>query len=312
MKVGFQRAQRLTFGTALIRVPEGHSLGVLERPGNLSILNLSFRRREDERRHFIMKGAKIVGQEEFANLLRDLNDSAVIFVHGFNTTFADALFRTSQIAWDAQLRMSSIALSWPSRGSPMAYDYDRESALTARPHFLQLLTLLRDGCGIRNIFVVAHSMGNQIVVDSLASAAQVLTGAPIAQLALAAPDIDRDVFIGTAGQLAKAASGITLYASSADRALRLSKLKAGHVPRAGDVDSVEGPLVVPGIDTIDVTAVGNDMFGLNHGTYSHSRSVIDDIGRLITTGIRPPHVRSPQIRGVPEGDITPEYWRYPR
>jgi hypothetical protein len=62
---------------------------------------------------------------------------------------------------------------------------------------------------------------------------------------------------------------------------------------------VPGPLIFPGMETIDVTAVGEDMFSLNHDAYSGVRSVLDDIGRLVISGIHPPNLRSPQIRGVP-------------
>jgi hypothetical protein len=70
--------------------------------------------------------------------------------------------------------------------------------------------------------------------------------------------------------------------------------------------------VLSGIETIDVTAVGDDMFAINHDAYSSARSVIDDIGRLVIDGIHPPHIRSPQIRRVPEGSAEPRYWKFPR
>ena len=66
--------------------------------------------------------------------------------------------------------------------------------------------------------------------------------------------------------------GITLYASAADKALKASHVKA-EGPRAGEVFAA-GPLVLPGVDSIDATALGEDMFALNHDVYSSARSAI--------------------------------------
>jgi hypothetical protein len=70
-----------------------------------------------------------------------------------------------------------------------------------------------------------------------------------------------------------------------------------------------GPITVPNVESIDMTAVG-ELFGLRHNTFAANRSLIDDIGRLITTGDRPPHRRSPQLRAIPHGSDPPRYWRY--
>ena len=89
---------------------------------------------------------------------------------------------------------------------------------------------------------------------------------------------------------------------------------ASHVkaegPRAGEVFAA-GPLVLPGVDSINATALGEDMFALNHDVYSSARSAIGDISRIIATSIRPPNVRSTEIRPVPEGSDHPRYWRFP-
>jgi esterase/lipase superfamily enzyme len=99
---------------------------------------------------------------------------------------------------------------------------------------------------------------------------------------------------------------MTLYASSADKALALSRVPA-RVPRAGDVP-IDGPIVMPGMETIDVTAIGDEIFGLNHNEFASNRSIVDDIRLLISTGMHPP--RLAQIRGIPDLPAAPKYWRY--
>jgi esterase/lipase superfamily enzyme len=67
---------------------------------------------------------------------------------------------------------------------------------------------------------------------------------------------------------------------------------------------------MPKIETIDVTAVGEDVFGLNHDAFAASRDVMEDIAASLMLNRPPP--RLIQIRGVPEPPVIPEYWRYVR
>ena len=159
--------------------------------------------------------------------------------------------------------------------------------------------------------MIAHSMGNQIVVDALAHAQDAGLNLKLSELIMAAPDVDSDVFKSLITRLKIAANGLTLYASAADRAMLASRLKAGGVYRAGDVPP-EGPITANGMDTIDATALGNDLLALNYSTFSSSRSLIDDIGRIMLTGTRPPDVRSPQLVRIPSGSNPPRFWKYPQ
>ena len=98
--------------------------------------------------------------------------TALVFVPGFNTSFEEGAFRLAQITFDMQFEGSPILFSWPSAAQGIAtYDYDRESALYSRQQFLQLLEIVQRA-GVDKLYVVAHSMGNQIVVDALDQAAR--------------------------------------------------------------------------------------------------------------------------------------------
>ena len=75
-----------------------------------------------------------------------------------------------------------------------------------------------------------------------------------------------------------AASRTTLYASSTDRVLKASeKLNAG--PRAGE--GGRDIVVLPGIDSIDASAIDTGTLGLNHGYYGDRSSVIYDLNQLV-------------------------------
>jgi hypothetical protein len=80
------------------------------------------------------------------------------------------------------------------------------------------------------------------------------------------------------------------------------------VPRAGDVPE-GGPIVLPGVDTIDVTAVSTDSFGLNHSGYAENNALLNDLQLLIQTGERPPEKRVPLLEKI--GTSLGDYWRYP-
>ena len=181
--------------------------------------------------------------------------------------------------------------------------------MASRESFRELLKILYQDAGLKKIHVIAHSMGNQVVVESLYQYGLTGEDMKLSELILAAPDVDHDGFSNMAQKIRAMVEGLTIYVSSADKALRLSAFKAGG-PRLGD-SSASGPATFAGIDTIDVTALGEDVFELNHDVFSAARSVIDDIGRVLQ-GVRPPGMRTPHLRGMPVGTSPPQYWRYPQ
>jgi len=126
---------------------------------------------------------------------------------------------------------------------------------------------------------------------------------------MAAPDVDRDHYLKAVPKVLPAAEGMTLYASSTDRTMMASRTLAGNVPRAGDVP-LGGPILVEHVDTIDATAVGNDIFGLNQGIIAAKKSILNDIKLLLAHGLRSP--RLAEISGMPEGVKPSKWWRYIR
>jgi esterase/lipase superfamily enzyme len=118
----------------------------------------------------------------------------LVFIHGFNTGFRDAVFRFAQIIWDLKFDGLPILFSWPSRGTFKDYLYDRDSAMGATPQLIEILQHISDQENVRRIHIVAHSMGNFCMLDALANHLDSLSTLRIGEIVMAAPDNDRDLY----------------------------------------------------------------------------------------------------------------------
>lgn len=319
LSYGSERGRRLELGRALVTVPRLHEVPKIERPFAIRIPYFDvtvYAEQEDPKQHFTMKELKALTKEEFLELVRArlaassaFKDQAVIFVHGYNTKFDNAIFRTAQMAYDLKFDGAAFAYSWPSGGSVTSYTYDRESAGQAEPFLRDYVNLIVKETGAKSVSVVAHSMGNQPLLQVLRGLKYAApAGVTIGEVILAAPDVDRDNFENIMREIKGLAKGITLYAASNDHALGVSRRFNGGIPRAGDVPET-GPLILDGVETIDVTAASMDGLGLNHSGYAENNALLNDIGRLIQTGERPPDKRIPILERIHLG--KGDYWRYP-
>jgi esterase/lipase superfamily enzyme len=314
---GSERGRRLELGRALVTVPKIHKVPSIERPWTIRVFNITlYEEAEDPNRHFTMDEIKSLSEEEFLALVHErlaqsarYKDHAFIFVHGYNTSFDYAIYRTAQIAYDLKFDGAAFAYSWPSGGGLASYTYDRESSGQAEPYLKDFMELVISKTGAKSVSIIAHSMGNQPTLQVLRDLRRSTPeSVRISQIVLAAPDVDRDNFENIARDIQGLASGVTLYAAGNDKALRVSRNFYGGIPRAGDVPPT-GPLVLPGVDTIDASATSMDSLGLNHSGYAENNAILSDIAALIATGRRPPKLRTPALEEVTTEKGT--YWRYP-
>ena len=319
LEYGSVRAHRLELGRALVSVPTSHTVPNIERPWVIEIPYFKYKiyeEKEDPAKHFAMQEIAALSKQELLAYIRarleksqNFKEQAFVFVHGFNTSFDAAVYRTAQIAYDLDFDGAPFVYSWPSGGKIASYTYDRASAEAAEPHLGEFLEFVIKESGAKSISLIAHSMGNEVllrVLDRLRLEAP--EGVKISQVILAAPDVDRDKFTNIAREISNFAKGVTLYAAANDRALETSARFWGGVPRAGDVPP-SGPLIINGVDTIDVTAVSTETLSLNHSSYAENKRLLSDIKRLLQTGKRPPDQREPQIEKVTTAAGT--FWRFP-
>ncbi len=318
LQFGSERGHKLQLGRALITVPLAHKVPHIERPWLIEIPYFKvkiYEEKEDPAKHFTLQEISSLTEDQMLALVKQrlaqsstFKDHAFVFVHGFNTSFDCALYRTAQIAYDLKFDGVPFVYSWPSGGKVASYTYDHGSVEQAEPTLAEFLNLVIQKSGAKSISLIAHSMGNELLLRVLERLRpKIPDGVVISQVILAAPDVDRDKFNIIARQITNFAKGVTLYAASNDRALGYSAKFWGGVPRAGDVP-ITGPLIIPGVDTIDVTAVSTDALGLNHSGYAENPALLDDVKALVEFGLRPPDKRIKNVLTVESEAGT--FWRF--
>jgi esterase/lipase superfamily enzyme len=219
-----------------------------------------------------------IARQVEASRQRDL----LLFVHGFNVNFESSLVRTAQVALDLPFNGAVVSYSWPSQGGVTNYQADEQVNANSVAPFVEFLKeLLVAVPPETRVNVVVHSMGNRLVLNALDQLPHPTRQKPIANLVLCAPDVGVRDFQRLAPAATAQAERVTLYASTGDSALIVSK-SVHREQRAGDSSP---PVVIPGIDTIDVSAVDFDFMG--HSYYGSNVDVLADLFRIVKEGRAP-------------------------
>jgi esterase/lipase superfamily enzyme len=209
----------------------------------------------DPRRNFVTVSADYLDRQAFtasiaAMAKRTGRSKVLVFVHGFNNRFDDAVYRFAQIVQDSKVPVIPVLFTWPSRGEVRlrAYTYDRESANYSRDALESLLTMLTSYPAVTEVNMLAHSMGNWIALEALrgrsirgGQTAGSVRADKLKNVMLVAPDVDVDVFRMQIQRMGAARPRIALFVSQDDQALGLSKNIWGGIPRLGDVDPTQEP-----------------------------------------------------------------------
>ncbi len=214
----------------------------------------------------------------------------LLFVHGYNTRFEEAVYRFAQIVHDAGAPVVPVLFTWPSRGDLLSYGYDRDSATYSRDALESVIQAMVDDPRVGEISILAHSMGNFVAVEALRQMAirNRSLSPKIKDIMLASPDIDFEVFRREIAEIRKSENDppVTLFVSDDDKALSLSRLLAGGEPRLGSID----PLVEPfssnlkraHVQVIDLSAIKSDD-PMNHGKFEGG-DVVAAIGKRLADG----------------------------
>lgn len=318
------RADDLSTGHADVFVPEpskGSKPSIEEMAGGIAAIDpaTAVDRLIIQKTTVLPEADVIASARAMSGAARLRAGEALVFVHGFNVSFSNAIRRTAQLAYDLNFDGPVFLFTWPSRGGTGVlsglltvrhYPYDRESADLSVQYLLDFITGPLAKSGVKKVHFIAHSMGNRPMLEALERLKLMGPAAPsfaIGEVVLASPDVE----IGRFKQLASAVRGLqgkmTLYASTRDRALRASQWVWGGGVRAGYVTAT-GPVVTGGVDSIDISTTGASPFDLNHDVYVQNPTIFKDMRVVLENGLRPPDQRTREF--VPVAGTAGTYWTY--
>ncbi|MFA6317783.1 MAG: alpha/beta hydrolase [Elusimicrobiota bacterium] len=272
---GIDPSTTVSYGLCQLNVPKRHGVGGFELAPNP---------RSDTHQYFrVLAHETLDGQGLVERLSRQAGRDPLVFVHGFNVKFQEAVLRSAQIGYDLKFQGPVILFSWPAGASESmfesalitrTYDVNRGNAAKAVEPAAAFFSMLAESS--TTFHVMVHSMGHQVILPALAKAAKDWDRPRIGELILNAPDIQLKDFQRLAAGLKKAAERITVYCSYNDNAIAASETYNKN-RRLGACERVAGVDVV-NVGEIDAPSMG--IGGLGHGYYA-SRPILTDIHQVL-------------------------------
>lgn len=260
-----KRSERPSFARYTVSIPPDRKPGSITYPRR--------RAKPDPNKDFVTTSQVLYpGEPAFRRDLQVVLQSrrrggreATVFVHGYNNTFAEGVYRIAQLSHDLDLPGVAMHYAWPSAATPFGYVYDRDSTNFSRSGLEDMLREV-SGAGADRIFLVAHSMGSSLVMETLRQLAirgDQQTLDKIAGVILISPDIDVDVFRSQARDIGKLPQPFLVFGSKKDKALRLSAGLTGQSARLGSLSSI-GAVADLEVTFVDVAAfnVGDGHFNV--------------------------------------------------
>ena len=266
----------LSYGRADVNIPYSHKSGQIETPW-LKLEKL----REASKHIFILK---LDGRDEgqfFADIAGTAGDGDVlVYVHGFNVRFEDALVRAAQISFDFGFKGAPIVFSWPSWGSMTAYNSDSENVFWSAKHIEAFLKTLAEKTKGRRVHLVAHSMGSKGLLTALRYMAYRGGAKPLfSSVILCAPDFDATLFREqVAAEVRPLAKQWVVYSSNKDIALTASQ-ELNSAPRLG-----KPVTYAEGYEIIDASELEVTPWSVPeaHSYYATKQVVLDDMVKVLS------------------------------
>jgi len=195
----------------------------------------------DPAHDFVTASAEYLDKQSFSKAISaeaktSGRSRVLVFVHGFNNRFDEAVYRLAQIVQDSKAPAIPVLFSWPSKGVVRlaAYKDDVQAANDSRSAFKQLLSVIAANPSVKEITVLCHSAGCWPGLEALGPRSiRFSSRGQVKNVLLVAPDVDVDVFRTEVQQTSKPRPRIALFASRDDRALKMSASIWGK-PRLGD------------------------------------------------------------------------------
>jgi esterase/lipase superfamily enzyme len=281
---GGERSQSVSYATMTVSVPPTHVPAKIEWPS---------RAPGNPTTDFVVRDAAYLDSER--DFVKALNAQlamrppgrrkVLVFIHGYNTMFAEGLYRFTQIVDDADAPAVPVLFTWASRGKLTGYVYDTNSATAARDELERTLRLVF-ASNAEEVNILAHSMGNWVTVEALRQIKISAKLPPISKLGavvLAAPDIDIDVFKSEMRRFGKPRKPFFIVLSHDDKALRFSDFIAGGEERLGSYSN-DAELTALGAVVIDLTDV-KATDPSNHDKFAQLAEIAPQMRQVLERGV---------------------------
>jgi esterase/lipase superfamily enzyme len=261
---GSGKAEKTRYLRYIISIPQSHTPGEIEYPGPTAGPDKSF----------TVIAAEHVDHAEFLQAVGRQKQSGKqigVFVHGFNYSFQESLFRMAQMSADADVDGMAVLFAWPSLAEISGYIGDKDAAAYSRDQLTGLLTDL-GRFGGKDTLVLGHSMGGWLTMEALRQMRLTGKGREMnrLQVVLAAPDIDLDLFRAQLEVVGRMKNPLVVLVSPDDRALKLSSLLAGD-KRAGALDirdpSIQEEAREANVAIVDISELSS-ADGTNHDRFT--------------------------------------------
>ena len=283
-----ERANRLDYARITVSVPQKHV------PGNIEWASVA---PGDPSDSFVVRDESYLdGDEAFVRTLNTElatrprgSRNVFVFIHGYNTLFAEGLYRFAQVVHDSKASGVPVLFTWASRGKLGDYIYDNNSATAARDDLEHTLRLI-GASNADKVNILAHSMGNWVTVEALRQikiSGDLRHASKLGYIFLAAPDVDFDVFKSQLRRFGKPLRPFYVVLSKDDKALWLSKLIAGGQNRVGADSNIE-ELAALGATVIDLTDVKADD-SANHGKFAQLAEIAPELRTVLEFGVGANH-----------------------
>ncbi len=279
-QLGVEGDNLLKLGLCRINVPKNHTTGEI---------NFTKDNRQSSHDYFKVIGYKNFTEEKFFESLKKSRRIPLVFVHGFNVRYQEAVLRAAQIAYDLKYQGPVVLFSWPAGAGDgfldeklinVTYKNNTKTAADSIVYFKNFLSSFKKADIKINLMV--HSMGHQVVIPALndwvKENSQQLNpeNKLINELILNAPDFESDKFVEYAESLNALTKRITLYCSFNDNAMVASEVfnktkRLGACTQVENVDSIN-------VSQVDAPTLG--IGGLGHGYYS-SRPILSDVFQVL-------------------------------
>jgi len=220
-----ERQETLGFGTFDTNIEPSLGLGMIINPTEWfqnEEIQLSDIRELDES-DFVAGLGRYVNESPGRSLL--------IVIHGFREEFPSALRKTAFIASVLDINTPVLVFDWPGdQGSSLrGYRQARTVAQASGVDLARLIGIIVREIGPDHLSLIANSMGGQVVADAFkvlyAHADLADAEKELDHVVLTAPDVDHAEFNERFKDEIKAfANDLTVYVSSNDRALLMSRL----------------------------------------------------------------------------------------